>query len=59
MKLDMMMSQHREIGIVDLEEMHTFVQQFRQLDEKRQRSHGWMLDEMAEMWDAFDEVTDV
>ena len=59
MKLDMMFSQHRAMGIVDLEEMHTFVQQYRHLDKRRQQMYGWMLDEMAEMWDSFDEVTNV
>jgi hypothetical protein len=59
MKLDMMLAQHREIGIVDLEELHTFVSQFRQLDQKRQKLYSWMVDEMAEMWDSFDEVRHV
>ena len=59
MKLDIMLAQHRAMGIVDLEEMHTFVAQFRHLDKRRQQMYGWMLDEMAEMWDSFDEVTNV
>lgn len=59
MKLDMMLAQHREIGIVDLEELHNFIAQFRHLDRKRQKAYAWMIDEMAELWDAFDEVLDV
>ena len=59
MKLDMMLAQHREIGIVDIEELHTFIAQFRHLDQKRQQMYSWMVDEMAELWDAFDEVNDV
>lgn len=59
MKLDMMLAQHREIGIVDLDELHAFIAQFRHLDRKRQKSYAWMIDEVAELWDAFDEVTDV
>ena len=59
MKLDMMLAQHREIGIVDINELHTFIAQFRHLDQKRQKMYAWMVDEMAELWDAFDEVSDV
>lgn len=59
MKLDMMLAQYREIGIVDLSELHDFIAQFRHLDRKRQQSYAWMVDEVAELWDAFDEVTDV
>ena len=59
MKLDLMLAQHREIGIVDIEELHTFIAQFRHLDQKRQQMYSWMVDEMAELWDAFDEVNDV
>ena len=29
MKLDLMLAQHREMGIVDLEELHQFIAQFR------------------------------
>ena len=32
MKLDLMLAQHREIGVVDLEELHQFIAQFRHLD---------------------------
>ena len=56
MKLDMMLAQHREIGVVDLEELHDFIVQFRFLGQKRQRIYAWMLDEMTDMWDAHDEV---
>ena len=59
MKLDMMLAQHREIGIVDLNELHEFIAQFRHLDRKRQKMYAWMVDEIAELWDAFDEVSDV
>ena len=59
MKLDLMLAQHREMGIVDLEELHQFIAQFRFLDRKRQSMYSWMVDEMAELWDAFDEVNDV
>ena len=59
MKLDLMLAQHREMGIVDLEELHQFIAQFRFLDRKRQAMYSWMVDEMAELWDAFDEVNDV
>ena len=59
MKLDMMLAQHREIGIVDIEELHQFIAQFRHLDHKRQKMYAWMVDEIAELWDAFDEVNDV
>lgn len=56
MKLDMMLAQHRELGIVDLDELHTFIAQFRHLDRKRQRLYAFMVDEMSELWDAFDGV---
>jgi len=56
MKLDMMLAQHREMGIVDLDELHTYIAQFRHLDRKRQSMYSWMVDEMAELWDAFDGV---
>ena len=56
MKLDMMLAQHREIGVVDLDELHDFIAQFRFLGQKRQRIYAWMIDEMADMWDAHDEV---
>mgnify|MGYP003627096196 FL=1 len=56
MKLDMMLAQHREIGIIDIDELHAFIAQFRHLDQKRQKMYAWMVDEMAELWDAFDEV---
>lgn len=56
MKLDMMLAQHRELGIVDIDELHTFIAQFRHLDQKRQKMYSWMVDEMAELWDAFDGV---
>jgi hypothetical protein len=59
MKLDLMLAQHREMGIVDLEELHQFIAQFRHLDRKRQQIYAWMVDEMGELWDAFDEVNDV
>lgn len=59
MKLDLMLAQHREIGIVDIEELHTFVAQFRFLDRKRQQIYAWMVDEMGELWDAFDGVDHV
>jgi hypothetical protein len=59
MKLDMLLAQHREMGIVDIEELHQFIAQFRHLDQKRQKMYSWMVDEMAELWDAFDEVNDV
>lgn len=56
MKLDMMLAQHKEIGVVDLEELHTFISQFRNLKQKRQQMYSWMLDEVSELWDAHDEV---
>lgn len=56
MKLDMMLAQHRAIGVVDLGELHTFIAQFRHLDRKRQRLYAFMVDEMGELWDAFDGV---
>lgn len=56
MKLDLMMQQYREIGIVDIEELHDFISQFRNLDQKRQKQYAWMIDEVSELWDAFDEV---
>ena len=59
MKLDMMLQQHREIGIVDLAELHEFIAQFRHLDQKRQKMYAWMIDEMVELWDAHDEVPHV
>ena len=59
MKLDMMLAQHREIGIVDLDELHQFIAQFRHLDRKRQKMYAFMVDEVAELWDAFDGVDDV
>lgn len=59
MKLDMMLAQHREIGIVDLDELHQFIAQFRHLDRKRQKQYAFMVDEVAELWDAFDGVDDV
>lgn len=59
MKLDMMLSKHKEIGIVDLEELHEFIAQFRHLDQKRQKMYAWMVDEIAELWDAFDGVDNV
>ena len=59
MKLDMMLAQHKEVGIVDLNELHDFIAQFRHLDQKRQRMYAWMVDEIAELWDSFDEVNDV
>ena len=59
MKLDMMLAQHKEVGIVDLNELHEFIAQFRHLDQKRQRMYAWMVDEIAELWDSFDEVNDV
>ncbi len=59
MKLDMMLAQHIELGVVDLEDLHQFIAQFRHLDKKRQKMYAWMVDELAERWDAFDEVNDV
>ena len=59
MKLDMMLAQHREIGVVDLAELHEFIAQFRHLKQKRQKLYAWMIDEMAELWDAHDEVPNV
>lgn len=59
MKLDMMLAQHIELSVVDLEDLHQFIAQFRHLDKKRQKMYAWMVDELAERWDAFDEVNDV
>ena len=56
MKLDMMRAQHKEIGVVDLEELHNFISQFRHLKQKRQKMYSWMIDEVSELWDAHDEV---
>lgn len=59
MKLDMMLAQHKAIGIVDLNDLHDFIAQFRHLDRNRQKMYAWMVDEIAELWDSHDEVNDV
>jgi hypothetical protein len=56
MRLDFMMQKHQSIGLVDLEELHSFIAEFRLLDRKRQKQYAWMIDEVANLWDAFDEV---
>ena len=53
---EVMYAQHLEIGIVDLNDLHEFIAQFRHLDRRRQKSYVWMIDGMTELWDAFDEV---
>lgn len=56
MRLDFMMQKHISIGLVDLEELHGFIAEFRMLDAKRQVQYAWMIDEIVNLWDTFDEV---
>ena len=56
MKLDMMLAQNKSIGLIDIHDLHEFIVLFRTLDKRRQRLHAHLVDEMAELWDSFDEV---
>ena len=56
MKLDMMLAQHKSIGLIDIHDLHEFIVLFRTLDKRRQRLYAHLVDEMAELWDSFDEV---
>lgn len=54
MKLDVMLAQHQSIGVIDLNDLHEFIAQFRHLGRKRQKMYAFMVDEIAELWDAHD-----
>jgi len=56
MKLDMMLQQAKAIGVIDINDLHEFVVVFRTLDRSRQKRYAHLMDEMAELWDSFDEV---
>lgn len=52
MKLDYMMDQYSDYGWIDINELHDFISLFRHLPQRKQRQYGWMLDEVADMWDS-------
>lgn len=58
MKLDYLLDQYKDYGIIDIEELHDFVRLFRQLPQHKHRQYAWMLDEAAELWDAHEQPTE-
>lgn len=58
MKLDYLLDQYKDYGIIDIEELHDFVRLFRQLPRHKHRQYAWMLDEAAELWDAHEQPTE-
>lgn len=58
MKLDMMLAQHKSIGIIDIQDLHEYIVTFRTLDARRQKLYAHLIDEMAELWDSFEETDD-
>lgn len=51
-----MLAEHQSIGVIDLNDLHQFIAQYRHLGRKRQKMYAFMIDEIAELWDAHDAI---
>jgi len=58
MKLDFQLTLHKDIGAVDIEDMHNYIKLFRQLPAYMQDRHARMIDEMCDMWDSYEQPID-
>jgi len=52
MRLDHMLDRYADEGWIDIEDLHRFVVEFRQLPKEKQSKYAHLLDECADMWDA-------
>lgn len=55
MKLDYLLDQYYEYETIELEELYTFISMFRYLPQRKQRQYAWMVDEVADLWDAHEQ----
>ena len=57
MRLDYMLDRYQDYGFIDLNDMHTFVVEFRNLPKTKQDKYAFLLDECAELFDDAEQPT--
>lgn len=59
MRLDYMLDRYKDYGFIDLNDLHSFVVEFRNLPPAKQQKYGFLLDECAELFDEAEQPEDV
>jgi bacillopeptidase F (M6 metalloprotease family) len=55
MKLDYMLDQFDDYGVVDSYDLRDYLKIFRQLPREKQQQYDWMLDHATELYDSHDQ----
>ena len=57
MRLDYMLDRYKDYSFIDINDMHTFVVEFRNLPKEKQEKYAFLLDECAELFDEAEQPT--